>query len=72
MLILGKGGDFEHGGFFSMPQIPSFKPQKGVPAERRQVTRRATLSPKYPGNGYKVKRGGVIVVSMRVGYQVTM
>jgi len=71
MSILGKGGDFEHGGFFSMPQIPSIKPQKGVPAERRQVTRRATLSPKYPGNGYEVK-GRYCGISMQVGYQVTM
>jgi len=59
MSILGKGGDFEHGGFFSMPKIPSFKPQKEVLTERRQVPRRATLSPKYPGNGYEVK-GGIL------------
>ena len=38
-----------------MPQIPSFKLQKGAPAERRKSQRRATVSPKYLGNGYKVK-----------------
>jgi len=37
MLILGKGGNLSMEAFSQCPQIPSFKPQKGVPAEGRQA-----------------------------------
>jgi len=56
MSIIGKGGNSNMEDFFSMPQILSFKPQKGCPLKEDKHRGGHPFHPStYVGNGYKVK-----------------